>query len=37
LEIPGITAEDIDEIKMLISEEHEYLMKHEAMQALSTG
>jgi hypothetical protein len=33
LEIPGITAEDLDEIKKLIKEEHEYLMKHEAMRA----
>lgn len=30
IEIPDITAEDIDEIKKLIKEEHEYLMEHEA-------
>jgi hypothetical protein len=30
LTIPDITAADLDEIKTLISEEHEYLMKHEA-------
>jgi hypothetical protein len=37
LEIPSITAADLDEIKALIKEEHEYLMKNEAMRALSTG
>jgi hypothetical protein len=30
LEIPDITADDIGEIKKLIKEEHEYLLKHEA-------
>ncbi len=30
LEIPDITADDIREIKSLIKEEHEYLLKHEA-------
>lgn len=30
LEIPGITVDDIEEIKSLIREEHEYLIKHEA-------
>ena len=30
MEIPDITAEDVAEIKRLIAEEHEYLMKHEA-------
>ena len=30
LEIPNITADDLDEIKKLIKEEHEYLLKHEA-------
>ncbi len=30
LEIPNITADDISEIKKLIREEHEYLLKHEA-------
>jgi hypothetical protein len=30
LEIPDVTETDIDEIKKLIKEEHEYLMKHEA-------
>lgn len=30
LEIPNITADDIAEIKKLIKEEHEYLMKHQA-------
>ena len=30
LEIPDITANDIDEIKTLIKEEHEYLLKHQA-------
>ncbi|MHB1462137.1 MAG: hypothetical protein ACYC1M_12705 [Armatimonadota bacterium] len=30
LEIPDITTDDICEIKRLIKEEHEYLMKHEA-------
>lgn len=29
LEIPGITADDICEIKRLIKDEHEYLMEHE--------
>lgn len=29
LEIPNITADDINEIKRLINEEHEYLLKHE--------
>jgi len=29
LEIPDITADDIDEIKKLIKEEHVYLMKHQ--------
>ena len=29
LEIPNITADDIGEIKNLIKEEHEYLLKHE--------
>jgi len=31
--IPDITADDISEIKKLIREEHEYLMKHEANHA----
>lgn len=30
LEIPNISADDIGEIKKLIREEHEYLLKHEA-------
>jgi len=30
LEIPGITADDIEAIKSLIKEEHTYLLKHEA-------
>ncbi|MCK5129954.1 MAG: hypothetical protein KAQ68_08885 [Clostridiales bacterium] len=30
LEIPYITADDIEEIKKLIKEEHVYLMKHQA-------
>lgn len=30
LEIPNIAENDIDEIKGLIKEEHEYLIKHEA-------
>ena len=30
LEIPDITADDIVEIKKLIKEEHEYLLKHQA-------
>jgi hypothetical protein len=30
LEIPNITADDIGEIKKLIKEEHEYLLKYEA-------
>ena len=30
LEIPDITADDIAEIKKLIKEEHEYLLKYEA-------
>ncbi len=30
LEIPDIAADDIDEIKKLIKEEHGYLMEHEA-------
>lgn len=30
LEIPDITADDIEEIKKLIKEEHKYLLKHEA-------
>jgi hypothetical protein len=30
LEIPDITADDVDEIKKLIKEEHEYLLKHQA-------
>jgi hypothetical protein len=30
LDIPDITADDIEEIKKLIKEEHEYLLKHEA-------
>ncbi|MCL2774626.1 MAG: hypothetical protein FWD71_14965 [Oscillospiraceae bacterium] len=30
LEIPDITAKDICEIKKLIKEEHEYLLKHQA-------
>lgn len=30
VEIPGITADDIPEIKKLIREEHDYLLKHEA-------
>ena len=30
LEIPDITAKDIGEIKKLIKEEHEYLLKHQA-------
>ena len=30
LEIPDITVEDLEEIKDLIKEEHEYLLKHEA-------
>ena len=29
LEIPDITANDIEEIKKLIKEEHEYLLKHQ--------
>ena len=29
IEIPHLTAGDIDEIKQLINKEHEYLMKHE--------
>ncbi len=32
LEIPDITADDICEIKRLIKEEHQYLMKHEVGQ-----
>ncbi len=32
LEIPGITAGDICEIKQLIKDEHEYLMAHEVRQ-----
>ena len=31
LEIPDITSDDIGEIKKLINEEHEYLLKHEAV------
>jgi hypothetical protein len=30
IEIPNITLDDIGEIKKLIKEEHEYLLKHEA-------
>jgi hypothetical protein len=30
IEIPGITTDDIAEIKRLINEEHAYLQKHEA-------
>lgn len=30
LEIPNITADDLSEIKKLITEEHAYLLKHEA-------
>lgn len=30
LEIPDITRKDIDEIRKLIKEEHDYLLKHEA-------
>jgi len=30
LEIPSITVKDMGEIKKLIKEEHEYLLKHEA-------
>lgn len=30
LDIPNITENDIEEIKKLIKEEHEYLLKHEA-------
>jgi len=30
VEIPGVTTDDIEEIKALIRDEHEYLMKHEA-------
>jgi len=30
LEIPDITANDIGEIKKLIKENHEYLLKHQA-------
>jgi len=30
LEIPDITADDMEEIRKLIKEEHEYLLKHEA-------
>ncbi len=30
IEIPVLTAGDIDEIKKLITQEHEYLLKHEA-------
>lgn len=30
LEIPNITADDIEELNRLIKEEHEYLLKHEA-------
>lgn len=30
VEIPNITSDDIGEIKKLIKEEHEYLLKHEA-------
>ena len=30
LEIPDITIDDMDEIKKLIKEEHEYLLEHEA-------
>ncbi len=30
LEIPDISADDVDEIKNLISEEHDFLLKHEA-------
>ena len=30
MEIPDITAADVEEIKKLIKEEHRYLMKHEA-------
>jgi len=30
LEIPDITADDIEEIKKLIKENHEYLLKHQA-------
>lgn len=29
LEIPAITLEDLDELKKLIQEEHEYLLEHE--------
>lgn len=32
VEIPGITSEDMEEIKHLIKEENEYLLKHEANQ-----
>jgi hypothetical protein len=34
LEIPDLSANDIDEIKKLIKEEHCYLMKYEANQTL---
>ena len=30
IEIPGVSADDLPEIKKLIREEYEYLMKHEA-------
>ena len=30
LDIPNITSDDIEDIKKLINEEHEYLLKHEA-------
>ena len=33
LEIPEITVSDLDEIKTLIKEEHEYLLKHEVGRA----
>lgn len=29
LEIPGLSTEDLEEIKALINEEHEYLLQHE--------
>jgi len=32
LEIPNLTADDINEIKKLIREEHGYLIKHEAVK-----
>jgi len=30
VEIPGVSADDLPEIKKIVNEEHEYLMKYEA-------